>query len=543
MAEAEAAAPIAEIRDRKEQQALNDAHLAERRALDREFGPQVGRRVPRQKLVEPQEDHPLSRRQIEQNPALVLAELSKTKAAFKRVDVLRELAKRIDDPQRLTKLADQALQSHQAVRLSSDRIPHYTTRDYQRAEQSLTQSAGQMAKTKGFGVSPSNVTAALKAKNAEMRRSFGGKLSEEQDRAIRHVLGERQLASVDGLAGAGKSTMLSAAADAWRRQGVTVHGAALAGKAADGLQESSGIQSRTLASLDLSWESGHAPITKGDVLVVDEAGMIGTRQMARVTKKIDEIGAKLVLVGDPDQLQPIEAGTPFRDMVARHGAAKLKDIYRQKQTWQKEASKELAAGDVPEALDRYAKNNCVRRTEDRDQAIEALVETYVMDAAADPNKTRLAFAHRRKDVHALNVAIREAMRPEDAPPDTLLKTTTGPRAFAEGDRLVFGQNNKELGVKNGMLGSVLAVTENEVKVALDGDKKRHVTFNPSTYQNFDHGYAVTIHKSQGATVEQAYVLGSRSMDRHLAYVAMTRRREDLHVFLSRDDEPKWARTK
>ncbi|GAB5449349.1 hypothetical protein [Gymnodinialimonas sp.] len=129
----------------------------------------------------------------------------------------------------------------------------------------------------------------------------------------------------------------------------------------------------------------------------------------------------------------------------------------------------------------------MRRTDGRDQAIDALVESYVMDASAAPEKTRLAFAHRRKDVHALNVAIRDAMRPEAAPPDTMLKTATGPRAFAQGDRLVFGQNNKDLGVKNGMLGSVLAVAGSEVKVALDGDKKRHVTFNPSDYQHFDHG--------------------------------------------------------
>ncbi|GAB5449348.1 MAG: hypothetical protein Gyms2KO_42210 [Gymnodinialimonas sp.] len=293
VAEAEAASRAAEARDRKEQQALINAHLAERRALDREFGPQVERRDPRQQLVEPQEDHPLSRRQIEQNPALVLTELSKTKVAFKRVDVLRELAKCVDDPQQLTKLTDRALQSPDAVRLASDRVPHYTTQDYQRAERFLAQAPAQMAKTEGFGVSPSNVNAALKTKNAEMRRSFGGKLSQEQERAIRHALDDNQLASVVGLAGAGKSTMLSAAADSWTRQGITVHGAALAGKAADGLQESSGIQSRTLASLELSWENGHAPIAKGDVLVIDEAGMIGTRQMARVTKKMDEIGAKL----------------------------------------------------------------------------------------------------------------------------------------------------------------------------------------------------------------------------------------------------------
>ena len=90
--------------------------------------------------------------------------------------------------------------------------------------------------------------------------------------------------------------------DAWQRQGIAVHGAALAGKAAEGLQVASGIKNRTLAALELSWKNGNEPIKQGDVLMIDEAGMIGTRQMSRITSKCQEIGAKLVLVGDPDRL-------------------------------------------------------------------------------------------------------------------------------------------------------------------------------------------------------------------------------------------------
>ncbi len=118
------------------------------------------------------------------------------------------------------------------------------------------------------------------------------------------------------------------------------------------MEGASGIPSRTLASLELSWKNGHSPISKGDVLVVDEAGMIGTRQLARIIKQINEIGAKLVLVGDPEQLQPIEAGTPFRDLVEKHGAARLTEIHRQKEGWQKQASKDLAEARSHRALAR-----------------------------------------------------------------------------------------------------------------------------------------------------------------------------------------------
>jgi len=165
-----------------------------------------------------------------------------------------------------------------------------------------------------------------------------------------------------------------------------------------------------------------------------------------------------------------------------------------------------------------------------------------MDALSDPDRSRLAFAHRRKDVHALNQSIRAALRGEDTESDVILSTDTGKRAFAAGDRLVFGQNDKELGVKNGMLGTVEQVSDGKLKVALDGETERSVSFDPRSYQSFDHGYAVTIHKSQGATVDAAYVLASRSMDQHLAYVAMTRHREDLQIYANHDDAPKWTRS-
>lgn len=539
VAQAEARAKDTEARDQAERQALIDRQMNERQDLNRRHG--QTRTNSHQHLVLPQDGVPFTAQQVARRPELVLADISQTKASFTRIDVLLVLSKRIDNPQQLTMVADAALRSREAVRLSSDRIARYTTRDYQRAEAKLHAATNAMHNAKGFGVTKTHVKAAITAQNGKMRRAFGGRLSDEQGAALRHILMEKQCASVVGLAGAGKSTMLEAANDAWTRQGVTVHGAALAGKAADGLESASGIKSRTLASLELSWENGNTPIAKGDVLIVDEAGMIGTRQMARVASKCQSIGAKLVLVGDPEQLQPIEAGTPFRDMVARHGASELLQIYRQRNTWQRAASKQLAAGETAASLNAYKRKGHVTEHADRDQTIDAVAATYAMDVQSNPSQTRLAFAHRRKDVHALNLAIRDALRSEESAPETLLQTATGPRAFASGDRFVFGKNDNDLGVKNGMLGTVTHASEMSVRVALDGDMRRSVTFDPRAYQSFDHGYAVTVHKSQGATVDQAYVLASRTMDRHLAYVAMTRHRDDLDVFISGDDAPSWAK--
>lgn len=205
----------------------------------------------------------------------------------------------------------------------------------------------------------------------------------------------------------------------------------------------------------------------------------------------------------------------------------------------------MADSNITKAVDTYSRRGAVKHGKTRNEAIEALVEAYSMDVAANGNDTtRLAFAHRRKDVHALNQAIRQALKQNDSDEtislEVFLKTETGKRAFATGDRIVFSRNDKELGVKNGILGTVRKVSEDTMTVVLDGDTPRELTFNPNQYQAFDHGYAVTTHKSQGATVDQSYVLASRSMDRHLAYVAMTRHRDDMRLYINEKDKPNWA---
>ena len=140
------------------------------------------------------------------------------------------------------------------------------------------------------------------------------------------------------VAGAGKSTMLGAAREAWAAAGYRVHGAALAGKAAEGLEASSGIPSRTLASWQLAWMNGRDKLGRRDVLVIDEAGMVSSRQLARFVEAARLVGAKLVLVGDPEQLQPIGPGAGFRALSERTGFLELQVIRRQREAWQRDAS-------------------------------------------------------------------------------------------------------------------------------------------------------------------------------------------------------------
>lgn len=376
-------------------------------------------------------------------------------------------------------------------------------------------------------------------------------LSEEQRVAVRHITGSEQITAVIGFAGAGKSTMLAAARDAWVRQGYRVHGAALAGKAAEGLEEASGIASRTLASWEYGWQAGRGLLGKGDVLVIDEAGMVGSRQLAKFVMEAEARGAKLVLVGDHEQLQAIGAGSPFRAIAERVGAVELSEIRRQNESWQREASIAFATHRTVEGLAIYADRGAVQFCDNRDEARASLLRDYLSDLEERSSGSRIALAHRRVDVRAINADIRASLqergrlaRCEDGEGalgrEVVYHTNDGKRSFAPGDRIVLLENNRDLRVKNGMLGTVIAVEPDALQIRLDGGaggnkSARSISIPVTSYQSFDHGYATTIHKSQGSTVDRAFVMASGTMDRHLTYVAMTRHRDHVQLYAGRDE--------
>lgn len=512
---------------------------------------------------------------IREKPEQVLSIITGEKSVFDRYDVARALHRYIDDPQSFQNAFAAVMASTALVELRPEQkgeLARLTTREMLEIEQAMAASASLMGVTHGHGVDRHHVDQALNLQDEAIRArtaaSLAGKvesgemvqvdrvraiersgLSEEQRASVHHITGPEQIAAVIGFAGAGKSTMLSAAREAWERQGYRVHGAALAGKAAEGLEESSGIASRTLASWEHGWQRERGQLGKGDVLVIDEAGMVGSRQLARFVKEAETRGVKLVLVGDHEQLQAIGAGSPFRAIAERVGAVELSEIRRQNEGWQREASIAFATHRASDGLSAYAERGHVHFADNRDEARAALVRDYLADLEERSSGSRIALAHRRVDVRAINADIRASLQErgklargvEEQGPlgrEVLYQTNDGDRSFAPGDRIVLLENNRDLGVKNGMLGKVLAVEPDALQIRLDGtgqNAARVLSIPTKSYQAFDHGYATTIHKSQGATVDRAFVMASGTMDRHLAYVAMTRHRDQVKLYAGRDE--------
>lgn len=301
------------------------------------------------------------------------------------------------------------------------------------------------------------------------------------------------------------------------------------------------------------------------VFVMDEAGMADARLLDNAVRAADRAGAKLVLSGDTNQFQSVGAGKAF-EMMQRKGmdTARIANIRRQKDPEVRAALRKFADGD-PRQLQNLLQDRGWIHEQDKESMNNAIRERYtelLQKVENDPSRL-MVLAQTNKTVEQLNRDIREHLvergivsrdsvqikiekdrqnsytgRDVDEKGQT---TTTRfqvgerkseEREFAQGDRVVFLKNDREIGVQNGLQGTVTKIDrENHImQVKTDGDQEKTVNVNYSQYRQFDHAYAVTEHKSQGATVTHAIVAHEGGANANATYVAMTRAKEETHVF-------------
>ena len=465
------------------------------------------------------------------DPSVALDAITHQQSTFTRRDMAMFAHRHSDGIDQFNEVMGAMRGSPDLVELGQDGRgeDRFTTRDMIEAEQRLHRAAELMAEKELHEVSDRDREAALA--RAEQR---GLVLSGEQADALAHVTDGRDLGIVVGYAGTGKSAMLGVAREAWEAAGFEVRGVALSGIAAENLESGSGISSRTIASMEHGWGQGRDMLTSRDVLVIDEAGMVGTRQMERVLSHAAEAGAKVVLVGDPQQLQSIEAGAAFRSIHERHGGAEIGEVRRQREDWQRDATRDLATGRTGAAIHAYDRHDMVHSAETREQARGDLIDRWDRQRQASPDSSRIILTHTNAEVRELNEAARDRMREAgDLGEDVRVTVERGERSFAAGDRVMFLQNERGLGVKNGTLGTVQEVSPRSMTVRTDDG--RGISFDLKDYDRIDHGYAATIHKAQGMTVDRTHVLATPGMDAHGSYVALSRHRDSMDLHYGRDD--------
>lgn len=460
----------------------------------------------------------------------VLALMTEQRSTFTARDLERVLGKQIKGQLARAEFAEAILTHPDAVRLS-DQAGGQTTRFSTR--QVLDAEAHVLRAAEGLARSDRHLVGDQLRASVLSRAGFDG-MSREQVRAVRHATGAEGLALIDGQAGTGKSFTVAAIRQVYEAQRCTVIGLAPTNAVAQDMQENGFAHARTVHSELFSLNNGRTQWDTRTVIMVDEAAMIDTRNMAMLAAHAYAAGAKLILVGDDRQLSSIERGGMFGVLKDRYGAAELAVVRRQHKHDDRRAAELMAEGNFHTALEIYDAKRAIKWTRTQPEARAALVAQWARDSAADPAKSRFVFAYTNDDVDRLNHAIRALRkeRGELAGEGRNFTTRHGRAEFVTGDRIQFTGTDKPRGLLNGQAGTVQTIEGDKITVALDGRRQRVVEFDASEFKDFRHGYAGTIYRGQGRTLDQTYLYHSEHWRSAASYVALTRHRDKAQLFVA-----------
>ncbi len=404
-----------------------------------------------------------------------------------------------------------------------------------------------------------------------------GHLDGEQADGVRQLLGSGNgLDLVIGQAGTGKSTMLGAARVGWESAGYEVIGTAIASRTAAELQASTGIESITMARLLIDLERGDTALTRRHVIVVDEASLVGSRSLDRLQRQVDVARAKLVLVGDNRQLSSIDAGGALRSLSQTLSAhvVELTTNRRQSevdQEWERQALLQLRNGDIAPAIAAYDAHDRIAIATDVVAAREQLMNRWW---SVHAEATTAIMAVTRADVAALNQLARQRRR-EAGELGAEIRLASG-KEFAVGDRIAFEKNARArlalsdpggrastVAIRNGTFATVVAVPgdradnpptregdvppgQGDVPPGQRGEalvvelaSGQHVTLS-SQYleESTSLGYAMTVFRSQGITVDHAFLLGTDTLFQEAGYTALSRGRLSNHLYAVASENPR-----
>lgn len=559
---------------------------------------------------------------VVRNPEVIFDIVTKHHATFMWADVRQVLHRYADEVPLFQRLETKLKNSNELLLLRYDEKSGniYTTHTMLKAEKQLIETAESLNQVKSHGVEVGHIGHCIEKANQALEGKGG--LSEDQIKAIHHLVDEGQIKCVVGIAGAGKTTALGVCHDIWQAEGYNVYGLAPTGKAAQNLEQS-GINSSTVHKFLKSFEEGRCQYNGKSVLVLDEAGMVDMERFGKLLGAVQQLGVKLIVGGDGAQLQPVEAGPAFRLVTERLGKIELNTVIRQKEDWQREATVLFGQQKTAEAIQRYGSKGFVHIVEEklpsleealanndntaltqlyhiskrvsslmyremikdchrehgesggvsydlikqhpdfekyqewkgleekaktfvsdipeaqkadvRQKTKETLIKEWHSSYLQSPEKSSLILAYSNRDINDLNRLTRSILKESGHLSNNdfiytikkMVEDDFGKKhilqedqPFSKGDRIVFTRNNYGLGVKNGTMGTIIDLNNQKVEVKLD--EGNTISFASKLNPHFNQGWAITIHKSQGTTVDQTYVLASYEITQNLTYVAMTR---------------------
>ena len=478
-------------------------------------------------------------------PTIALDVLTSKSSTFTKRDVQKFLMTHTDGADQFTEAYNRVLGSLHTVHLEGERM---TSSDMHAIEQRIIERVERMQSTpkeQNFNdriqtVKDNKVFSDVLKEMHQRSHAVNRVVEPEQEQAYKLLTSKERIVSVNGAAGTGKSFVLESVNEAYTRAGYNVQGLALQGVTVESMERDAGIKSKTFASmiatLDAEQEKGKSSsFNDKTIIVIDEAGMVGSRDMERILAEAENRGAQVRMVGDQRQLNAVSAGASFekiQDTLNEGSKAQLQNIVRQKDESHREASRAFSQHDIETGLKIHDRLGNVQGHSNINEA-----RNHVVAQWAQGEGSKIMLAHTRADVKAMNASAREVMREQGhlKGEDVQVMTNDGQINLAQGEQIAFGKPNKQIGVVNGTRGTVQSIEQTKegqwLNVQVGGDIKR---INLNEYSDIKHNYATTVHKAQGVTVDRAYVLASDSMSANLTYVASTRHKEELQIHYSKE---------
>ncbi|MGW9232519.1 MobF family relaxase [Pseudorhizobium sp. NPDC055634] len=496
-------------------------------------------------------DGPPPKTLLSERLATLPASLTETRSVLDRRDLFRAAGEALVGTgfgaEHVEMEVDRLLADGLVVEIGRDRLglPRYSTPEMIRIERDIVEMAAGFAATEGFAVD-----------REKLRAECGRKgLSEEQTVAVLDATRSRRLAVVEGAPGTGKTTLLSPAVEAWKSAGYRVVGAATAWRVANALRDDLAIESRATASWLALAQQGKPFLDARTVLIVDEAGLLSSREMHDLISHARDARAKVLLAGDRDQLQAIGAGSGLRLVAHAVDTAKVATIVRQHDAWAREAVTAFGAGDAKTALNAFADGGLLTEVDGQTAAIRAVVDRVEDSLLGAHPETALILARTNAEVAVIGQEVRGRLRDHGiVTGEDMAVTAVTPSghasslALASGDRIRFLTRNDDLGVVNGTVGTIMNMfmTGESTSAQPSGTAMiearigdRTVRFSTTDIAD-EHGraklgwaYASTIYGAQGMTVDKAAVLLTPAFDRHDIYVAASRARQATALIVDR----------
>ncbi len=464
------------------------------------------------------------------SPKKVLERLTTNKSIFTKADFEHFISKHTptENVEMVTKEFWQLPNLIQLVdKKTGELLPKFTSKTVFEEEQKILRLSERLV---------SQTALPLKPKQFQLPTN----LNPEQQETYNKIIHGKRLSLIQGYAGTGKSHALKALQTTYEKAGYKIRAFGPDSATAMELKEKGFSNTSNVHQFLFSLKREDKKISYGkEVWIVDEAGKLANKPLLELLKQAEKNNIQVVLAGDSAQLPPVERGGMFKVLCDRFGSQKLIDIQRQKNTHQRAMVQNLATGEYGAAIDKLSQTKGLIWADSKKEAMQELVLRWAQDTQAYPNTSALIISHSNAEVLVLNELVRKIrqQRGELSNKEYQCMTTQGPICVSVGDHIQFRKNDSSLGVYNGLSGVLIEAHTDRFVIAVEGEgkKKQTVAFNPEKHHAFQLGYASTYYRSQGRTIDRAYVLHSSMLNKQMFYVGLSRHVRDVSYFLSKDE--------